>query len=86
MYEILIELRRSLCQPSLHDPTLCHNSVSMANQVVVRLHNDRGQVPYQRYDTLVHFNAFLTFAKPSIKTLIRFVTRLGLGLKEEGDN
>ena len=53
----------------------------MVNQVVLHLHNDRGQVPHQRCDTLVHFNTFLTFANPSIKTLTDYRPILLLGLK-----
>ena len=41
----------------------------MNNQVILRLYNDRGQVPYQRCDTIMHFSTFSAFLKSSIKTL-----------------
>ena len=83
LQEILIDLRRSLCQPLLHDPGLCHTPLSMNNQVILRLYNDRGQVPYQRCDTIMHFSTFSAFLKSSIKTLNDYRPILVLGLKKD---
>jgi hypothetical protein len=63
------QLRYSLCEPLLHDLGFCHNPLSMSNQAIKRLYNDRGQVPYQYYEAIVSFSTFLAFSKLLIRIL-----------------
>ena len=51
------------------DPGLCHNTLSMSNQVIQRVYNDSGQVPYKHYDTIVSLSTILASPKPPIKIL-----------------
>ena len=84
LWEILIDLRRSLCQPFLHDPRVWHKSLGITHQVMLRLHNDRGQVPYKRYHTIMNFNTFSACSKSPIKSLIKSwsIHLLGLTLPD----
>jgi hypothetical protein len=65
------QLRYSLCEQLLHDLGLCHNPLSMSNQAIKRLYNDRGQLTHQYYDAIVSFSTFLAFSKLLIRILNR---------------
>ena len=50
----------------LHGPIY---SLSVSKQVIWRLYNYLGHVPYHHYDTIVSSSPFLAFQKPQIKIL-----------------